>query len=74
MQRHVALDLALQRMSGMSGDGRPGQRQQPAEGPALRPTHLDPRSRFRVAFAALRCDLDLNRSLTTQRTSSTIGS
>jgi hypothetical protein len=72
MQRHVALDLALQRMSGITRDLEPW----PAAtgGPSVRSTKLGPRTRVRVAVAALRGDMDMIRSLTTQRPSSTIGS
>ena len=72
MQRHVALDLAMQRLSGTSGD--PGWSPDPAGEPSSRPSKLELRARVRVAVLALRGDLDAIRSLTTQPPSSRIGS
>ena len=69
MQRHVAFDLALQRMAGIVRRRRTG-----AQPPSRR---RDRRARPDAAsrrVAALRGDLDMIRSLTPQRPSSKVGS
>ena len=72
MPRHIALGLALQRMAGVPG--APG-RERPAGGdPSPRLPKPGPRARVRVAVAALRGDMELFKSLTTQPPSSRIGS
>ena len=72
MPRHVALDLALQRMAGLSDE--PGQGHELSEDPAQPAPKLGLRTRLSVASAALRGDMDKIRSLTTQRPASKVGS